>query len=103
MNIYSLPGSRLGTFTVLRRVLPQRGNQASYVCRCECGKEHVRLASALLTGRFEPCGCVEPPGQSELPGASVVPETVVAPEAKPARPVPRPRPRAESPEPHREG
>jgi len=87
-NIYSLPGSKLGTFTVLRRVLPQRGNQARYLCRCECGKEVVRLASALLTGRFEPCGCVEPPSQEpELPteakAAEPPPARVRRPKAAP--------------------
>ncbi len=57
MNLYSLPGQKFGTLTVLRRVRDQRGNQARFVCRCECGREHIRLARALISGRYEPCGC----------------------------------------------
>lgn len=61
-NLHDLPGQRLGTLLVLGRLRNQRGNQARFVCRCDnCGKEHIRLASALCAGKVEPCDCGKAP------------------------------------------
>lgn len=58
-NIHTLPGRKFGTLTVVRRARNERGNQARFICICDCGKEQIRLARDLLTGTFAPCECAK--------------------------------------------
>ena len=55
----NIAGQTFGRLTVLRRG-PGNGarKRASWVCRCECGKERTVVGTELRTGHTRSCGCV---------------------------------------------
>jgi hypothetical protein len=50
------PGTQFGRLTVVKRV-GTHGSQATWLCRCECGKEKV-LQSQNLRRTVRSCGCL---------------------------------------------
>lgn len=52
-----LSGQRFGKLTVVKRVPSLKRNGTRFLCRCDCGKEVVRLAASLRSGAATSCGC----------------------------------------------
>ena len=60
MPARNLTGQRFGYLTVLERVGSSKSNTATWLCRCECGNEVVRVSQYLRAKhRTHPrsCGC----------------------------------------------
>ena len=61
MNEYKvkdITGQKFGRLTVLRRDMePHSCRGAYWVCRCDCGKEHIALGTNLRRGQVTSCGC----------------------------------------------
>ena len=61
-KLIDLTGQRFGKLTVLRKGIsvrhPSGGISATWICRCECGKELSIISRSLLTGRSTSCGCI---------------------------------------------
>lgn len=55
------PGDRFGKLTILRAEVQYPYSKKSYLCKCDCGNEVVRLHSSLHSaerdGRISSCGC----------------------------------------------
>lgn len=51
-------GNRYGRWTVLERVENSKGNQARWLCHCDCGNEGVVAGSFLRRGDSKSCGCL---------------------------------------------
>jgi len=58
-SIHTLAGSKIGTLTVVSRTKNEKGNRARFVCKCQCGQEHVIFADELLTGKYTACACTK--------------------------------------------
>lgn len=52
---YSIIGSRFGKLTVISK--KTSGSHASFLCRCDCGKEITVRGDSLRSGRTVSCGC----------------------------------------------
>lgn len=57
-----LTGMRFGRTVVLRQceedyVFPSGRKAARWVCKCDCGKEHISLGWDLMSGDTTSCGC----------------------------------------------
>jgi hypothetical protein len=59
-NVVQMAGQRFGFLVVLRRassIKTKRGNsRATWVCRCDCGKEFVARGDNLRNGKQKSCG-----------------------------------------------
>lgn len=50
---------RFGRLLVLERSILKRGNDALWICNCDCGTERCLVTSSTLTQlRIPSCGCV---------------------------------------------
>lgn len=58
-----LTGRRFGKLLVIKRVENNKFNKTQYLCRCDCGRETVKLASLLLSGKTTSCGKQELEGK----------------------------------------
>lgn len=57
MRILNLPaGIRFGKLTVVERSGSNRGGQAMYLCKCDCGEEVTRPGTDLKRGNSVQCG-----------------------------------------------
>lgn len=52
-----LSGHQFGRLIASHRV-PTSGSEATWSCRCNCGKEHKVRSSALVKGSVRSCGCL---------------------------------------------
>lgn len=53
-----ITGQKFGRLTALRRDYGEHSRNGAYwVCKCDCGREHVVLGANLRTGRVRSCGC----------------------------------------------
>ena len=57
-----LTGKRFGRTTVIKQseedhIFPSGRKAAKWICRCDCGKEHVSLGWDLTSGDTISCGC----------------------------------------------
>ena len=55
-----LTGKKFGLLTVIKvsgRVKWEGGSRRLWLCKCECGKEHVVRANDLKGGKIRSCGC----------------------------------------------
>lgn len=52
-------GLKFGRLTVLKLAYTRRVSKTLYyyLCKCDCGKEHIVLKSSLLNGLTRSCGC----------------------------------------------
>ena len=57
MNLIDLTGQRFGLLTVLKRH-GHSGNEVTWLCKCDCGKESVVMGEALRRGKTKSCGCL---------------------------------------------
>lgn len=52
-----LSGQRFGMLVVIKRVKNTKRNATKFLCKCDCGKEVIRLSSSLKSGDAIGCGC----------------------------------------------
>jgi len=55
-KVIDLTGQRFGELTVIKRVENNKHKKAQFLCRCDCGRETVKLGVLLLSGRTTSCG-----------------------------------------------
>jgi hypothetical protein len=58
-------GERFGNLVVICFAGKDKYNKAKWHCRCDCGNEVDVLASSLVAGRTESCGCLQKKRTSE--------------------------------------
>jgi len=60
-NFIDLTGRRFGRLLVLSRAPDRRfrggGRARQWLCKCDCGAEHVTFARTLMSGESTSCGC----------------------------------------------
>lgn len=56
-NVKDLAGQKFGRLTVLQRYGSDKNRHATWLCRCECGKERIVASSTLIEGKTLSCGC----------------------------------------------
>lgn len=57
-KVKDITGQKFGRLTVIRRdTEPHSYRGAYWVCRCDCGKEHIVLGTNLRRGEVASCGC----------------------------------------------
>ena len=55
-NVKDMTGQRFGRLTVIERA-GTLGNRAAWLCKCDCGREHVVRGKLLRNGNTVSCGC----------------------------------------------
>lgn len=63
----NLLGKRFSSLIVIAEAPPQNG-RTSWLCRCDCGREKIILASNLKRGLTRTCGCVRLGERTRLVG-----------------------------------
>jgi len=56
MNILDLTDQKFGKLTVVK-FFQRKPGRTEWVCKCDCGKEKVILATCLKSGNTTSCGC----------------------------------------------
>lgn len=54
-----LTGQKFGRLTCLKFVGRNKGYDALWLCKCDCGSEHITRAGTLLNGHTKSCGCYQ--------------------------------------------
>lgn len=57
MRVIDITGQRFGR-TVAIREAPSSARGARFLCRCDCGVEHVAHSADLRSGHSSSCGCL---------------------------------------------
>ncbi len=52
-------GKRFGRLVVLSPTSTDRGRNALWLCRCDCGSNKVAVGSGLTSGDIKSCGCLQ--------------------------------------------
>lgn len=58
-------GNKVGRLTVLKE-LHKKGDSWLWLCKCDCGNEHIASASSLGNGNIMSCGCLKKEKAKEL-------------------------------------
>ena len=58
-KLIDLTGQRFGKLTVIARDGSDKNNKATWLCRCDCGKETVVRGSDLRQEKIHSCGCIK--------------------------------------------
>lgn len=58
-KVYDLTGQRFGRWSVLKRSGNDDQGAATWLCRCDCGKERIVRGYALRYGHTKSCGCLQ--------------------------------------------
>lgn len=56
--IRDLIGKKFGKLTVIKRVENDKGRNAQWLCKCECGNETLVRTERLKSGNTKSCGCL---------------------------------------------
>lgn len=56
-KLIDLTGQRFGRLVAIERV-GRKGSSATWLCRCDCGKEKVISTHVLREGKAQSCGCL---------------------------------------------
>lgn len=56
-KLIDLSGQRFGRLTVIQRVGTTKHGHPTWLCKCDCGKEHVVVGNDLKSGDTTSCGC----------------------------------------------
>lgn len=69
-RVNDLTGKRFGMLVVIARVDNNKWGKARFLCKCDCGNEHVVVGSDLSCGDTKSCGCRKliPPSELNLSG-----------------------------------
>mgnify|MGYP007121549082 CR=1 FL=1 len=57
--MYQLKGQQFGRLLVVDRAGSDKAKNATWRCRCDCGKEKVVSSRDLITGDTRSCGCLQ--------------------------------------------
>lgn len=57
MKLRDLAGLRFNDLSVVEHVGKSESGQTLFKCRCDCGKECIKLSVCLVTGVSKDCGC----------------------------------------------
>lgn len=57
-KINDLTGMRFGNQVAISRAGSNNWRGATWLCRCDCGNEHVVSSQKLLSGKSKSCGCL---------------------------------------------
>lgn len=60
-NYPSLIGNRYGKLTVVEQLASSASGQRRWLCKCDCGGEHIATTANLNSGRTTNCGCKKSP------------------------------------------
>lgn len=52
-----LVGKKFGRLTVLERAGTTKWGNILWLCKCDCGKEHIAASGKLIQGKVTSCGC----------------------------------------------
>ncbi|MBQ7844982.1 MAG: hypothetical protein IJ392_02395 [Clostridia bacterium] len=55
---YDLTGMRFGKLIVIKRAENDSHGNTRWLCRCDCGKEHIATCAKLTKGSIKSCGCM---------------------------------------------
>lgn len=50
--------AKFGMLTVVERVANDRFGRSQWLCRCDCGREHVAAFFRMKSGHTKSCGCI---------------------------------------------
>ena len=53
-----LTGKRFGKLVVIKRSHNERERHAKWICKCDCGNEHIASSNSLRSGGVRSCGCI---------------------------------------------
>lgn len=59
MNFKDLAGKKYGRLFVVKHLGSDDQNQALWLCKCDCGNEHIVTGHNLIRGRTKSCGCLK--------------------------------------------
>lgn len=65
-NLIDLTGKKFGRLTVLKRDDNQKGKDATWVCKCDCGNLTKVTSGHLKDGHTKSCGCLSKERMSEI-------------------------------------
>lgn len=65
-----LTGQRFGLLVAIRDAGRSNSRSRLWLCRCDCGREHVAQATKLANGRTRSCGCMSKYGPAKDPRQS---------------------------------
>lgn len=57
-NILDLTGQRFGKLLVIKRAEINKKGGVWWLCKCDCGKNTIKLATKLKNGLVKSCGCL---------------------------------------------
>ena len=57
----SLIGPKFGQLTVVEQLPSTARGQRRWLCKCDCGGEHISTSNSLKSGRTTNCGCKKSP------------------------------------------
>lgn len=55
--LIDLTGQRFGKLTVIKQWTANKYRKTRWLCKCDCGKEHIAIADNLKGGNTKSCGC----------------------------------------------
>ncbi len=58
-------GDKVGKLTVLKE-LYKKGDSWLWLCKCDCGNEHITSAGSLGNGNVRSCGCLQKEKAKEM-------------------------------------
>lgn len=58
-NPLELSGEKFGKLLVLKRVESDRLGKSQWLCKCDCGNEHITTGSRLAHNKVKSCGCIQ--------------------------------------------
>lgn len=57
-NKKDLTNMRFGRLTVIREIGRNKHREVMWLCKCDCGKEHITTGYSLRSGATKSCGCL---------------------------------------------
>jgi len=60
-NMRNLYGQRFGRLIAIKPLgmIRSKDRHISWLCQCDCGKEHIALSTSLQQGKCKSCGCLK--------------------------------------------
>lgn len=56
---YDLHNQKFGRLTVIKRQGSDKKKNATWLCKCDCGNEHLAASGYLRRGEVKSCGCLD--------------------------------------------
>lgn len=65
-NYKDLTGQKFNRLTAIKIVGQSKNRINLWLCKCDCGNEHITTTTGLLTGQCKSCGCLQKEKVSKL-------------------------------------